>query len=530
MFLRRFVGSIAGATLLCAPAAAADTTANCNPATFMNISLPGGAVLDTIADPIYNLPTVPTENALVPPLPSPPETISFCNVTVLYTHPGQNDTITVTIWLPLEGWNSRLIGVGGGGFLTRLLDDALGSALQHNYSVVATDGGHALDADPAPWALTSPGNVNWALLQDFAAVSLGDAAVLGKAVSEAYYAQKPAYSYFSGCSTGGRQGIMLAQRYPSAYDGILAGAPAVHMATLVPAMFYPVTLMHDLGTAPPQCVLDAITAAAVAACDGLDGTADGIIAGPCDFDAHDVVGQHVACGAFNATVTAAAAEVANAVWAGAKAEDASPLWYGLNRGAPLSGIANTTCDASGTACAPVPFNVAEGWLRYFVLRDPSSQPLNLTRNDLAPLIRASNNVYASVISAADPDLTDFKAAGGKLLSWHGMDDQLIPVRGSEVYYRDVLERDAGAAAYFRLFEVPGVWHCHGGKGPLPLEAFDRLVGWVERGEVPEVLRGVTRDERTNASRVWELPAWGLDGGDGDDDYEGKRREGVRVLA
>jgi Tannase and feruloyl esterase len=175
--------------------------------------------------------------------------LDFCNVTVQYTHPGQNDSINVQIWLPVSTWNGRFMGTGGGGFATAIGEQTLAYAMSLGYSAVATDGGHLSNVyyDVPTWALTSPGNVNWVLLQDFAATALDDAATIGKAVTTAYYGSAPKYSYWSGCSTGGRQGLMMAQRYPSQYDGILAGAPAINWASLIISGYWPQLVMNQLG-------------------------------------------------------------------------------------------------------------------------------------------------------------------------------------------------------------------------------------------------------------------------------------------
>jgi Tannase and feruloyl esterase len=174
--------------------------------------------------------------------------LNFCNVTIQYTHPGQNDTIIVHVWLPLDTWNGRFMGTGGGGYATDLAFFSLSYAASLGYSAVATDGGHLSDGiDPSSWALSSPGNVNWVLLQDFAAVALDDAATIGKAVTTAFYGSPPEYSYWNGCSTGGRQGLMMAQRYPSQYDGIIAAAPAINWDQFIVGGYWPQLVMNQLG-------------------------------------------------------------------------------------------------------------------------------------------------------------------------------------------------------------------------------------------------------------------------------------------
>lgn len=175
--------------------------------------------------------------------------LDFCNVTVQYTHPKQGDSINVHVWLPFGQWNGRFMGTGGGGYATESGPMSLSYAVSQGYSAVATDGGHASDSpfSASSWALSSPGNVDWVLLQDFAAVALDDAASIGKAVTTSFYGTAPKYSYWSGCSTGGRQGLMMAQRYPTQYDGIMAAAPAINWASFVVASYWAQLVMNQLG-------------------------------------------------------------------------------------------------------------------------------------------------------------------------------------------------------------------------------------------------------------------------------------------
>ena len=176
--------------------------------------------------------------------------IAFCNVSVQYTHPGYNDNINVQIWLPLEqeDWNKRFMGTGGGAWATELSPATLAYPVSVGYAAVATDGGHASDvADPSAWALSSRGNVDWIALQNFASTSLDEAATIGKAVTTAFYGSPPKHSYWTGCSTGGRQGLQLAQRYPLQYDGILAAAPAIYFMSLNVALYWAQLVMNQLG-------------------------------------------------------------------------------------------------------------------------------------------------------------------------------------------------------------------------------------------------------------------------------------------
>ncbi|KAL5593467.1 hypothetical protein FOBRF1_012569 [Fusarium oxysporum] len=425
-----------------------------------------------------------------------------------YTHPGWNDTINTYVTLPVSGWNGRFVGVGGGGWSTGDLPD-LAQPASNGYAAVTTDGGHLLaNRQELDWALDSTGNLNWPALQNFAAVSLDDAATLGKAVTAAYYGKKPRYSYWNGCSTGGRQGHMMAQRYPTQYNGVLATASAFNWDKFVTSEYWPQVVMHKLDYYPPICELNAITKAAIEACDQLDGVKDGVISNPdlCKFDPKSVVGKSVECTNPSGTIKISkkGAEVARLTWRGPETEDGKFLWYGLDRGADLSGLANTTC-TSLKDCTSSPFAIAQDWLTTFLLQDQSASLEDLSHAEYSKLFRQSVNRFASVMGTSDPDLTDFKKAGGKLISWHGTADQLIPHKGSVDYYKRVLEEDSTATDYYRFFEAPGVGHCKGGDGWYPGSAFDALVKWVEHGKAPETLYAETVG--TEKRRAVELCAY-----------------------
>ncbi|KAG9203345.1 hypothetical protein G6514_002998 [Epicoccum nigrum] len=387
--------------------------------------------------------------------------ISFCNVTFTYTHPGQNDSILVWLALP-EAWNGRFQGVGGGGWATGYPTQMV-PAISQGYAAVSTDGGHDGANQPTadPWALVSPGNVDLYALQNFASVTLNDMTVLGKQLTEAYYGKAISKSYWSGCSTGGRQGLMMAQRYPDAYNGIVAAAPAHNWGELIPGFFWPQWVMKQIGYFPPQCELEAITAAAISACDGLDGIKDSIIGltGLCDFDPKTVVGQPYACGTVTGTISEEAAIIANATWAGSVSVKGQLQWPGIT----------------------------PDWLRLFVEKDPTFNPYSYTHAEWDRAVHASVQQYDSIIGTSDPDLSEFKSAGGKMITWHGTADQAIPFNHTVKYYDRVSSLDADITDFYRFYSAPGVEHCAGGLGAQPTDPLAELVAWVENGEVPQTL-------------------------------------------
>jgi feruloyl esterase len=173
-------------------------------------------------------------------------TVEVCQLTVNYTHPGWNDKVTTWISLPVGGWNGRFMGMGGGGWVTGSLG-ALSQAVFGGYAAASTNGGHDELDTVRSWALASEGNLNWANLQDFSSVTIDETAWLGKAATKMFHGKSHNYAYWNGCSTGGRQGHMLAQRYPTQYDGILAGSPAINWDKFIPAELWLQMLMNALG-------------------------------------------------------------------------------------------------------------------------------------------------------------------------------------------------------------------------------------------------------------------------------------------
>jgi hypothetical protein len=292
--------------------------------------------------------------------PRPKNAVDFCNVTITYGHTGWNESINVALWFPLaeEDWNGRLLGVGGGSYAASFGPVYETAALRKGYVAVATDSGQASGraaaTDPSPWVTLSPGNFNYPLIEDFASRTLGELSVIAKRATKDYFGARPAYSYFTGCSNGGRQGLELAQSFPDAFDGILAGAPAVYFETILVAGYRPTLLMNQLGVFPPSCEIRAFTAAAVERCDGSDGLEDGIISHPadCDFDVRHVIGRNFTCDdddddddGEQRPFTQAGASIVEAAWQGLNASGVS--WPGVEMGADLTApLVVTACGAS----------------------------------------------------------------------------------------------------------------------------------------------------------------------------------------
>lgn len=234
---------------------------------------------------------------------------------------------------------------------------------------------------------------------------------------------------------------MLAQRYPDIYDGIIAGAPAIKWNKLVTSIQWPHQVMNELNQFPYPCELDAVTQAAISKCDGLDGVMDGVISNisGCfeSFDPFSVVGTSIACAQKNDTlhtISEAAAIVVNATWHGPVTTDGNTHYHGVLPGADLTGnqptsfnqpgIVVTTCDDKG--CESTPSYLGTSWFKLFVAKNETIDLTSLTRDDFDALAHAGSQQFSSMIETDDPDLRRFQAAGGKIITFHGLVSEAEP--------------------------------------------------------------------------------------------------------
>jgi hypothetical protein len=425
----------------------------------------------------------------------------WCSVTAIVTHPPSGDRVTVWIGLPLTNWNGRFQGNGGGGFLGGSANGLRGP-VSRGYAAGATDTGH--EGGSGKFALDENGRLNWVSIQNNAYRGIHDMTVVGKALTKAFYGKPPRYSYFVGGSTGGRQGLMEAQRYPEDYDGILSGCPAINWHRFIPAIFWPQVVMVQEKNFVPKAKFEAATAAAIKACDGSDGVTDGVLDDPlrCDWDPKALVGTKVG----DDTFTEADANVVRKIWEGPRGQDGAVLWHGLARGADLSALAGT----SGSPLKGRPFSIPLEWFQYFLLQDPKWDYTTLTPAGFETLWKQSVEQYGSVIGTDDPDLTRFRDRGGKVIIYHGLTDQLIPAEGTVDYYKRVQQRMGGAektAQFARLFLAPGIDHGFRGAGPTPTGGMDAIIRWVEEGQAPDKLLAERRDSKGKVTQTRPLFPW-----------------------
>ncbi|KFY13078.1 hypothetical protein V491_06530 [Pseudogymnoascus sp. VKM F-3775] len=427
--------------------------------------------------------------------------LRICDVNVTLTHPNTGDKVLVQVWLPLKKWNGRFVATGGSAWAAGVGQYALAPVVAQDFVAAATDAGVSGELlTPGLWALDAKGKVNQGLLTNFASRSIHDMAIVAKAVTESFYGKQPTYSYWNGCSTGGRQGLVAAQEYPDDFDGILAGAPAISWDKYVVAEHWPQVVMKEAKYFPSHCELDAVTQAAIAACDELDGVKDGVISNlaACRFDPFTVVGKRSRCEDQEVVISPTIASIVKKIWAGPKDAQGKQLWDGLTMGAPLTSLADTT-PISGTSgpLKGAPFFVSDTWIRYYLKTDPNFNTSTISSTELSNLFSESIRKYSDIIGSDDPDLSGFKKSGGKLLVWQGGSDPLVFPQGT-AKYRERVEKLMGGCAedvdkFFRLFFAPGVDHCGQGAtiGAIPSDPFGALISWVENGKAPDTLPAST---------------------------------------
>lgn len=490
---------------------AAAAALNCIPQTFHNPNISGLGISSISAHVVNNWSLEIPQGLYTSHEARNVTDVSFCNVTVTSTHPGWNDTINTQLWLPLDpsDWNGRLQMTGGGGLVTGLLYTAMTGALSDGYASVSTDGGHNSLTDLSVWGLYEDQNPNLYNVLDFAQNSLHEAAVMGKTLTKDFYGKNVSYSYYTGCSTGGRQGLAIAQNYPEDFDGILASAPALKWNDIAIQMLYPmVNLLDQHDGFPNQCELDALTAAAVEACDPKDGVTDGIISAPelCDLDPLTMVGRSIPCGTSSeghvVNISRIAAIGAKGAWYPVE-QSGTALWLGFGQQAQLGGLMNTTTTTTTTNSPsgvaepePVPFGPSVQWLACMLKHDPAYDwRTNYNVQQMYEQLKSPENaLYRGILSADNPDLSKFRDAGGKMITWQGMADDNIPTAESQDYYQSVEAHDPDVRDYYRYFQPPGIGHCLGGPGFFPGQTFENLVDWVEHGRAPDSLLGVTQPD------------------------------------
>lgn len=398
---------------------------------------------------------------------------AFCRVAAT-AKPTNDSEIRFEVWLPLEGWNGKFQAVGNGVWSGQIWYPFMAQALARGYATANTDTGHEGDGMDASFALGHSEK-----LIDFGYRAVHEMTVQSKAIVAAYYGTAARYAYWNGCSSGGKQGLKEAQRYPLDYDGIVAGAPGNNWTHLMASGVWMALATHkDSASFIPPDKFGVIHTAVLKACDALDGVEDGVLEDPraCRFDP-----AVLACKGADGPgcLTTAQVEAARKIYAGpTNPRTGGQIFPGIERGSETNWVP--------IAALPQPLGVYSSHFRYVVFADSQ---WNYQRLDFDADIARADRLDRNTINATDPNLGKFFAHGGKLLLYHGWSDMLIAPRNTIAYYEQVRQTVGAARAEqaMRLFMAPGMAHCAGGEGPSNFDALTALERWVEHGMAPDTI-------------------------------------------
>ena len=392
---------------------------------------------------------------------------AFCRVAATL-EPTSDSEIDMEVWLP-ESWNGKFQFVGGGGWAGVISYPAMASALHEGYATASTDTGH------------KGGNANFATghpekLVDFAYRAVHESTVKSKAILTTFYDRAPKFSYWNGCSTGGRQGLMEAQRYPEDFDAIVAGAPANYQTHLHAwDLSVTVPVLKDPAAVVSAAKATALNKAVIAACDANDGVKDGLLNNPrqCKFDPSTLLCK---AGDADSCLTPPQLEAVKRMYAPARTKSGEIVFPGKEPGSETG----WTAIAGGQAPAGVSLgsfqvaydNVNWDWRSFDLDRD----------------LKIVDEKVGTIINAVTPDLSAFKARGGKLILYHGWNDTAISPGNTVNYYSSVLSKMGQKQDnWIRLFMIPGMGHCQGGPGPNQVNYMGALERWREGGIAPDQL-------------------------------------------
>ena len=395
----------------------------------------------------------------------------YCKVLAV-TRPVADSEIHFEVWLPApQTWNGKFEGTGNGGYSGGLSLRDMGLAVSRGYAAAGSDTGH--EGGDLKFGVGHPEKIT-----DWGYRAIHAMTDNAKLIVRNYYGHFPVHSYFTGCSTGGHQGLSEAQRYPRDYDGIVAGDPGNDRVHLNANFLWAFTALYkEPGSALQPSKLPLITKAATAACDRTDGIEDGIISDPrtCRFDPGVLLckgGEDADC------LTAPQVEAVRKIYQGPKN--------------PRSGV---------HIMPGFPIGSETGWTGYFVgQREPArvdfwrlwvfNNPSWDWRNFDFDTDLAYADRKLAAVNAVDSHLSAFKAQGGKILLYHGWADPVVPPEDTILYYEAVEKAMGGARLttdFARLFMVPGMGHCSGGAAPNSFDALGALDEWVTQGKAPDKL-------------------------------------------
>lgn len=395
---------------------------------------------------------------------------AFCRLAI-NLKPSSDSDINVELWLPIDTWNGKYLAVGNGAFTGNVRHSAMIDPLSRGYATSSTDTGHS--GNTASFGLGHPEKVI-----DFGWRSVHEMTVVSKQIVAAYYDQGPQYSYWTGCSAGGRQAMKEAQRFPNDFDGIVAGAPGLDWTgRAVAALRVARSLEINESARINSTKRELLYKAAINSCDRADGLEDGLISKPeqCSFD--PAVLQCKSGEESASCLTPEQVNTASMLYSSPANPESGRTITGLLPGSEM-GWTDLGWTASARATGLEQF-------KYLVYADPS---WTVDRFDFAKDIVKAEETDSDTLNALNPDLKPFFDSGGKLIQYHGWSDPQISPSNTTQYYQRVSDELGGRNAVhdsYRLFMVPGMAHCGGGPGPNRFDMLSSLEAWVEQGTSPE---------------------------------------------
>lgn len=428
----------------------------------------------------------------IPRMPVAP----FCRVAGV-SQPASGSRIGFEVWLPKQNWNGRLKMFGNGGYSSAMPYAEMAAHLKEGYAVVATDTGHT--GDSPDFARTNP-----EAIVDWGWRAVHTAIVNAKRVVTEFYGRNASFSYFQGCSTGGHQALMEAQRFPEDFNGIIAGSPGNNRTHLNAGFLWQFVQNQVRGGAPRQIVparkLPALSKASYTACKKQNGAdAGGLASDPflndpmnCNVDPAALL---CAGAETDECLTPAQVAVVKRMYDGAvNPRTGERIFVGWPAGSE-AGWSEYWADPRN----PAEPARADFW-RYWAFKDPQ---WNWQRFDFDADMKRADDQLAGTINAMSANLDKFRKKGGKLIHYHGMADPVTPYADSVVYQQRVVmeqlqsrglsyveEATQATAEFYRLFLAPGMGHCSGGIGATPNDLAQAIEKWVERNEAPASLLAV----------------------------------------
>lgn len=496
----------------------------------------------------------------------PDGTFDYCNVTFEYGHIGRDDRVIQEYWMPSPGnFKNRWLSTGGGGYAISSSEQSLPGGILYGAAAGTTDGGFGgFSTNYDTVALLANGTLNYESLFMFGYQAIRELTLIGREFTGNFFnASGKVYTYYQGCSEGGREGWSQVQRFSDAFDGAIIGAPAIRYGQQQTQHLYSNVVEKTIGYYPPPCELDKIVNETIAACDGFDGKVDGVVARTdlckLHFNINTTIGMPYYCEATessslgfsfgqkvkrqmggsaateptqNGTVSAQGVAVAQTILDGLHDSEGRLAYISYQPAASFEDASTTYNNDTGAWELDIASTGGEWVGRYLELLevDNLSTLDGVTYDTLKEWMIEGMRRYADTLQTTNPDLTAYHSGGGKILTYHGESDDSIPTGSSVHFYESVRQtmyagksyNDSVAAMgdWYRLFLVPGAAHCATNtlqpNGPFPQTNLAVMIDWVENGVVPVTLNAthLAGPEKGDNAQIcaWPLRPYWTDNG------------------